>query len=373
MKIVLATGISAPEIGGPATFVKELAGFLVRRGDTVTIVTYGDEKTEKIDGANLVVIPRSGGALLRYLRYALAIRREAKSFAVVFVQGAVSEGFPGTMGARLAGVPVVMRVPGDYAWEMYQQQPNATELLDEFVTHAHSGAIRILERIERHTSHTAKIVAVPSEYLKEIVRQWGVPSDRIRVILSATPPLPAIPSRGELRNQFGVAERVVIFSAVRAVPWKGGDFLCDVLSTLPASHLLVIAGDGPCLEDWKRHATERGVADRVRFLGRVRREEIARWYAAADVFALATGYEGFPHVVAEAVSVGLPCVVSDKGGNPETKTLFPQHVTVAPYRDAEAWRAALLGPFHRLNPVTPTPFDEVAERYRALLSSVCAS
>lgn len=373
MKIVLATGIFPPDIGGPATFVKELAGFLVRRGDTVTIVTYGDEKTEKIEGTKLVVIPRSGGALVRYARYACAVRREAKSFDVVFVQGAVSEGFPGTIGARLAGVPIAMRVPGDYAWEMYQQKSGAKELLDEFVGYRHGATIRVFEWIERWTARRAKIVAIPSEYLKRITRAWGVSAHRQQVILSATPPLPVVQTREVLREQLRVANQTVIFTAIRAVPWKGGDFLSDVLVSLPSSHLLVIAGDGPCLEIWKLYAAERGVSDRVRFLGRVGREEIATWYAAADVFALATGYEGFPHVVAEAVSVGLPCIVSDKGGNPETKALFPQHVTVVPYRDANAWHAALLGPFRRLGSVTPTPFDEVAEQYRKLLASICAS
>ena len=373
MNILIATGIYPPEIGGPAGFAKAFAGELTRRGDMVSVVTYGDERTERGVGFSVTVVPRVGGALFRYLRYAYVVWREAKKTDIVFLQGAVSEGLPGTLGARLAGKPTLLRVPGDYAWEAYQQAPGATELLDEFVSHRHRGTVRLLEAIERWTAVRASLVVVPSTYLKRIVLSWGVSAERIRVVHSTTPPLPTVRPRDELRRSFGVENRTIFLTAVRAVPWKGGDFLVDLVSRLPSTHTLVIAGDGPCLEDWKRHASDIGVEDRVKFLGRISRHELAEWYEAADVFMLATGYEGFPHVVVEAVSAGLPCVVSDKGGNPETKELYPRHVTVVPYRDAEAWGVALQGPFVRRDRLSPTPFVEVAETFRGFFSQICAS
>lgn len=373
MNILIATGIYPPEIGGPAGFAKALAGALARRGDSVSVVTYGDGRTERGSGFSVSVVPRVGGAFVRYVRYAYVVWREAKNADIVFLQGAVSEGLPGTMGACLAGKPTLLRVPGDYAWEAYQQAPGATELLDEFVKHRHRGAVRILEAVERWTAARAALVVVPSLYLKRVVSLWGVSAERVRVVYSTTPPLPTVRSRDELRRSFGVADKTVLLTAVRAVPWKGGDFLVDLIPHLPSTHALVIAGDGPCLEDWKRRASESGVEDRVIFLGRVSRHDLAEWVEAADVFALATGYEGFPHVVVEAVSAGLPCVVSDKGGNPETKELYPRHVTVVPYRDDEAWGAALQGPFVRHDRLPLTPFVEVAETFHRFFSDVCAS
>lgn len=373
MKVLIATGIYPPEIGGPAEYVRSLARELVRRGDAPTVVTYGDARTERGDGWDVVPVSRSGGPFLRYLRYARTVARLARGADLVYLQGAVSEGLPGTIGAMLARKPTVMRVPGDYAWEMYQQSKVANELLDEFLTHRHSGGIRLLEAIERWTSRAARRIITPSRYIKRVVERWGAPSEKIRVITSCIAPLPATRPRDDARKEFGVADRVVLLTAVRAVPWKGGDFLAGLLKDLPPEFLLVIAGDGPMLDAWNANAAELGVSDRCRFLGRVNRAQLAEWYAAADLFLLATGYEGFPHVVVEAVSMGLPCLVSDQAGNPETKTLFPEYVSVVPYRDREKWIDAIRRRPTRLAPAKIRDFRDAAEDAVAVFKEVCGS
>ncbi len=354
MKIIIATGIYPPEIGGPATYVREIARALVARGDTVSVVTYGDARTEKGDGWNVDVVSRTGGAIIRYLRYAWRVFLCARSADLVYLQGPVSEGFPGTIGAMLAGTKTIMKMVGDYAWEQYQQHVSEPVLLDAFLKQRHGGSVGLLEQIERWTARHARRVIVPSRYLKGVVAAWGVSEDRITVVYNSISSLPSVDPRDALRSTLGVGENVVILTAVRAVPWKGVDFLLSVLKDLSPSHLLVVAGDGPSLGAWKKEARDQGITDRVRFLGRVDRETLATWYAAADVFALASGYEGFPHVVVEAVSVGLPCVVSDQGGNPETAELFPDHVRISPYRDVAAWAAALRTPVARCSPIDLT-------------------
>jgi glycosyltransferase involved in cell wall biosynthesis len=374
MRILLATGIYPPEIGGPASFTRELARELERRGHEPTVVCYGDEKTLKGEGWEVSVVPRAGGPLVRYARYAWRVYRLARFADVVFLQGPVSEGLPGTIGAWLARKPTVMKVVGDYAWEVYRQEnPRNLEMLDEFVGKKHGGNVGRLERIERWTALRAKRVITPSKYLKKIVEAWGVAPEKIKIIYNTIPPLPQTRPRDELRQAAGLADKKLILTVVRAVPWKHGDFLCEVLAKLPEEYRLAIIGDGPSLEDWKRKANEFAVYSRVYFSGKLNREKVAEWYAMADVFALPSGYEGFPHVVAEAASVGLPSLVSDQGGNPETKELFPGLVTVLPYLDAEAWRGALNNLSARSTPKSSSTFNELAERYLGITKQVCVS
>ena len=359
MKLLIATGIYPPEIGGPAGYVRGLATELVRRGHSVTVVTYGTEETEKLHkadgrGFGLTVIPRTFGPLVRYCRYALAVRRLARTSDLVYLQGPVSEGFPGMIGTLLAGKKAVLKIVGDYAWEQYQQTSvKKPELLDEFLTHRHGGEIRIFEFLERWTAKRAKKIIVPSKYLKSVVEKWGITPEKIEVIYNSIEPLPN-PTQPPLRprgGEEGLNGKKIILTVVRAVPWKGGDFLCDCLKELPTDYVLVVAGDGPSLEPWKRHADRIGVSNRVLWLGRLSKPEVANWYRTADVFALATGYEGFPHVVVEACSTGLPCIVSDRGGNPETKEFYPALVTVALYGDMRAWVNAFKQVGGRQNPV----------------------
>lgn len=371
MKVLIATGIYPPEIGGPSMYAHALAGELRRRGDAPVIVTYGDEKTARGEGWDVHAVSRSGGAVFRYFRYAWTVARLARDADLVYLQGAVSEGFPGTIGAALAGKPTIMRVPGDYAWEISQQSNVVTELLDEFLTHRHTGGIRLLEAIERWTSRRARRIIAPSRYLKSVLERWGVSEKKISVIVSTPPPLPEAGPRDAIRERLGLGLSYVVFTVVRAVPWKGVDFLIDVLKELPSDIILVVAGDGPCLEEWKRQASSLG--SRVRFVGRVDRHELAMWETAADCFVLATGYEGFPHVIPEAAAAGLPCLVSDKGGNPETRELYPDHVAVLPYRDRDAWKKAIAARPSRRPPATLRSFSDVVTETRKIFESVCAS
>jgi teichuronic acid biosynthesis glycosyltransferase TuaC len=57
-------------------------------------------------------------------------------------------------------------------------------------------------------------------------------------------------------------------------------------------------------------AGDLGCRDRVRFAGRRPHGELADWFSAADVFALASRLEGFPTVIREAIACGTPCVVT---------------------------------------------------------------
>ncbi len=350
MKILLATGIYPPESGGPATYTKGLASSLRLRGHEVTVIAYGDTSVER----DAVRITRKGGSVFRYLRYAWNVFLLARKSDVVYAQGPVSEGFPATIGAMIAGRPLIMKVVGDYAWEMGMQRRGGLvppsdrhkggrtpPLLDEFLTKKHGGLVGLYERIERWTAKRAARMIVPSKYLKSVVERWGVPSERIEVVLNANETLPATLGRDEERRVFGVSDKVVILTAVRAVPWKGVAELVSWWKEMPSTHLLVVAGDGPDLESWKEAARKNGVESRVRFVGRIDRGSLAKWYEAADAFILNSGYEGYPHVVAEAASRGVPCFVSDQGGNPETKETFGDLVTVLPYNDQSKWVSAL--------------------------------
>ncbi|MDQ7815051.1 MAG: glycosyltransferase family 4 protein [Patescibacteria group bacterium] len=374
MKIVLATGIYPPEIGGPASFTRELARELKKLGQEPCVVCYGDRATAVNDGWDVVVVSRSGGAFVRYCRYAWRVFRAVKKSDLVFLQGPVSEGLPGTIGARLAGKPTMMKVVGDYAWEIYRQKSESNiELLDEFVKHVHGGSVRLLEAIERWTARRARVVVTPSRFLKSVVSAWGVDPEKISVIYNSIPPLPETETREALRERIGLGANRVILTVVRAVPWKHGDFLCEVMSKLPDEYRLVIVGDGPSLVAWKKRVQEIGVEGRVIFTGKQPREKVAEWYAMADVFVLPSGYEGFPHVVAEASSVGLPSIVSDKGGNPETRELFPNHVEVVSYLDIDAWVKALLKERPRNKPEFSRSFGQIADEYLEMMKKICAS
>jgi glycosyltransferase involved in cell wall biosynthesis len=104
--------------------------------------------------------------------------------------------------------------------------------------------------------------------------------------------------------------------------------------------VLRFVGDGEDRESLRREAADLGLADRTEFPGP--RPDIEREYADAQLFALASRWEGFPNAVAEALAHGLP-VVGFAGCAGLNDLVAPERNGVlAPGNgDAEALAAAL--------------------------------
>lgn len=122
------------------------------------------------------------------------------------------------------------------------------------------------------------------------------------------------PTRGGL----GIGSQDLIILCVgRLVPLKQHRDLLQAFSRLRASAplRLVLAGDGPLRRELSEEAHRLGIADRVHLLGN--REDVPALLAASDIFALASATEGLSCSVLEAMSAGLPIVVTRVGGNPE--------------------------------------------------------
>ncbi len=363
MRIVIATGIFPPDIGGPASLASHLLRSWRHLGHDVVVVAYGEGSEEHVSK-----ISRKTPLPIRYILFAYRTWILTKDADIMFIQGAVSEGLPATLAGMLRRIPRVMRIPGDYAWEMYRQDPRTTELLDDFVTKRHERKIYLLERIERWTSKHVHALITPSEYLKHIVNIWGVPEKNVHVVLNTVSPFSFV-SDEDTRQQYQLDGKKILLCVARAVPWKRFDFLIRVLSKLSAEHVLVLAGDGPMLGPWKKEAERMGISNRVMFLGRIGRDALANWYRASDALVLASSYEGYPFVVAEAVSFGLPCFVSDKAGNPETEVQYPEHVTVLPYNDESVWLEKLSMDMARLPCVQNRSFEQFANELLTVLKT----
>ena len=80
---------------------------------------------------------------------------------------------------------------------------------------------------------------------------------------------------------------------------------------------LLLAGTGPVESNLRSLAQELGVAERVRFLGRVAHEELSHVYSAADISILASSREGWANVLLESMACGTPVVATDIWGTGE--------------------------------------------------------
>ena len=160
-------------------------------------------------------------------------------------------------------------------------------------------------------------VVVTSPFTARGLRRFGVDAGRVRVVEPGTDR----PPRESAGPVSGVPPRLLSVGAV--VPRKGHDVLVRALARI--AHLpweCVCAGS---LERDPGHAARvladvcsRGLAERVRFAGECDQATLAALYAESALFVLASHYEGYGMVLAEALAYGLPIVSTTGGAIPET-------------------------------------------------------
>lgn len=141
-----------------------------------------------------------------------------------------------------------------------------------------------------------------------------------------------------IRAQFG--SRLVI-TVGRLIYYKGFDVLVQAMKNVHGT--LLVVGDGPLRAELEAQAHALGIADRVHFLGEIHNRDIAAYYHASDVFALASvaRSEAFGIVQLEAMACGVPVVnTSLDSGVPFVSLDGETGVTVPP-GDADALARAL--------------------------------
>ena len=125
--------------------------------------------------------------------------------------------------------------------------------------------------------------------------------------------------------------------------YKGVDTLLEAMATLPPSAVLDIVGTGPMEARWRAQARDRGLSDRVRFLGDVPDATLPGTYGAADLFVLPCNCraEAFGTVLAEALACGVPCVTCEVGTGTSSVVRDGMTGLVVPPSDPAALGAAI--------------------------------
>ena len=114
-----------------------------------------------------------------------------------------------------------------------------------------------------------------------------------------------------------------ILTIARLDRQKNIDLLLESLVFLP-NYSLDIVGDGPEFPRLYSKVFELGLSHRVKFHGYLESMHIAELLSSSHVFALISHWEGFPLSTVEALSFGLPVVVSNVGGAAEVFNFTPE-------------------------------------------------
>lgn len=154
------------------------------------------------------------------------------------------------------------------------------------------------------------VIATSAETASRLEKEFGVAPARLRVVTPGTDPAP--------RSRGSGGPGAAILSVGALIPRKGHDVLLRALAPLfDLEFSLTIAGetasDPAHAANLRALAGDLGIAAKVTFAGEVDDAALDRLWQGADLFALATHWEGYGMAVAEALARGLPVAVCAGG------------------------------------------------------------
>lgn len=174
----------------------------------------------------------------------------------------------------------------------------------------------VYEWMQRRSIRHADAVVAVSRPLVGLLTGAGVPAGRVHLIPNAFSPAAPVVSRIEARRALGMPEQGFFVGWIgRLSAEKGPDVLVDALALTPADIGAVFIGTGKEGAALRARAMRIGVEPRVRWAGPV--PSAAARLTAFDVVVLSSRTEGTPIVLLEAMSAGVPVIVTPVGGVPD--------------------------------------------------------
>jgi len=192
-------------------------------------------------------------------------------------------------------------------------------------------------RTERRALARCAGVIVTSAFTARGLAAYGVPTARVRVVPPGT--APARPAAGSAPGA-----PPVLLCVATVTPRKGHEVLVESLGLvrdLPWTCILAgsLERDPDHAAAVRERVARQGLADRIAFVGERRGEGLEALYHGADAFVLATHYEGYGMVLADALAHGLPIVSTTGGAVPFT--VPGDAALLVPPGDAGAFAEAL--------------------------------
>jgi glycosyltransferase involved in cell wall biosynthesis len=195
-------------------------------------------------------------------------------------------------------------------------------------------AFRISEQHALAMAHHVIVTSAPTARLLQ--ESYAVARAAITVVPPGSDPVLVMPSRN--------ADRVALLAVGAVVTRKGYDVLIAALAKLKhlSWHLTVIGDrtrDNAAVARLDADLERFGLSDRITVAGAVSDAELGRAYRMADVFVLASRFEGYGMAYADAIAHGLPVIGTTGGAIPAT---VPAGAAIlVPPDDIDAFAAAL--------------------------------
>jgi glycosyltransferase involved in cell wall biosynthesis len=298
MKIVLATGIYPPEIGGPATYVRALEDEFHQQKIDVRVLTYArkHQTPNTKHHHNIVRVP-IGLPLVRWFRYARALRRLALDADVIIAFSSVSCGVPLCM-AKLTKPKKILRLGGDFFWERYTDHGGMKSLREWYV--GVTGYWLLVTGWMMKLLQSFDYIVFSTRFQEEIYEEHYTSLPSHSVIENA------LPSGMLYKHERHEPFRLLCMG--RFVGFKNLPALMKAVNGMEGVTLTLV-GDGPM-----RSKLQKIAGENVSFRAPLHGDEKEKVLIEHDLLVISSITEISPNVALEARASGLPVLLTQETG-----------------------------------------------------------
>lgn len=316
MRIGLFTDTYFPQVSGVATSIRTLKTELEKQGHTVFIFTTTDKDVNRYEDWQIIRIPsipffafKDRRVAYRGFNTALDIAKQYQ-LDVIHTQTEFALGLLGVWIAKELKIPVLHTYHTQY---------------EDYVHYIAKGMVirpSMVKYMVRSFMSDLDGVICPSEIVYDLLLKYKIPIEK-RVIPTGIEltkfQRPEISEADllQLREKLGISPKETMLLSLSRVSYEKN--IQAILAAMPdvlqenSDVKLVVAGDGPYLDDLKEQARSLGISDHVLFTGMIAPSETALYYKAADFFISASTSETQGLTYLESIASGTPIIAH---GNP---------------------------------------------------------
>jgi len=342
VRILIATGIYPPDIGGPATYSQLIAREFSKQGNNVAVICYSDRKSSEMfevfdvrDGQfeqakpgtrwcgakrsikrsdrtfKVIRISRRHNKLIRYFLYFWRLLKLSRDSNVIYAQGPINSGFPAALVSKILGKKFLLRLGGDYIWERTIEQKRAKLTLRQYYK---SGAFKkqgLIFRIFKWVLKSTDLIIFSTEFQRDIyLKHLELKKEKTVIIKNA------FSDPEEISRDLFYSNQILF--AGRLVKLKNLSFLInafsEVLSETNKNIQLRIIGDGPEKKRLQGLVKKLHLEKKVIFENKISHQRLLEKVQKCYFVVLPSLTEISPNLVLESIKLNKPILCTQETG-----------------------------------------------------------
>lgn len=311
MKIILATGIFYPDVGGPAIHVRKIAEALVEGGHRPIVLAYGDYEGPNNFNFEVKRVSRKLSSWRRWWKYFWLVLTSSFGAQAIYAFNLSTAGLPVFIAGKLLRKKILIRVPGDPIWERVVESGKRFVTIQEYYEQGFYRKDRpLVFKAIRFILPRFDAIVFYSSMLRDLYEKYyGAPAAKIQIITNPV----------SKRNGQGVilpGEPTVLFAG-RFVAYKNLEMVIRTFDKVRSKFgrgRLILVGDGPDKEKLAGLIKTLPSAESIQMIPKVNQEKLFEYIRSAT-FGIGPALTEFnPNFILECLSFGQPVLLSRGNG-----------------------------------------------------------